>query len=79
VPAPAPAHRRRPERKEAAYFENDELPRLFAHLNDASANTLCLVALKTGMRQGELFALRWVMSISSRQSSGSDGATQEVY
>lgn len=54
-----PAHRPRPERKEAAYFENDELPRLFARLSDASANTLCLVALKTGMRQGELFALRW--------------------
>jgi integrase len=54
-----PAHRPRPERKEAAYFENDELPRLFAQLNDASAKTLCLVALKTGMRQGELFALRW--------------------
>ena len=54
-----PAHRPRPERKEAAYFENEELPRLFAQLNDASSNALCLVALKTGMRQGELFALRW--------------------
>src|SRR5436189_2251102 len=51
--------RPRPERKEAAYFENDELPRLFAQFNDASSKTLCLVALKTGMRQGELFALRW--------------------
>jgi hypothetical protein len=27
-----PAHRPRPERKEAAYFENEELPRLFAHM-----------------------------------------------
>jgi integrase len=54
-----PAHRPRPERKEAAYFENDELPRLFAELQDARARMLCLVALKTGMRQGELFALRW--------------------
>lgn len=54
-----PAHRPRPERKEAAYFENEELPRLFAQTNDASSKTLCLVALKTGMRQGELFALRW--------------------
>ena len=54
-----PAHRPRPERKEAAYFENEELPRLFAQFNDASSKTLCLVALKTGMRQGELFALRW--------------------
>jgi integrase len=54
-----PAHRPRPERKEAAYFENEELPRLFEQLNDASSKALCLVALKTGMRQGELFALRW--------------------
>jgi integrase len=54
-----PAHRPRPERKEAAYFENEELPRLFAQLNEASSKTLCFFALKTGMRQGELFALRW--------------------
>jgi integrase len=54
-----PAHRPRPERKEAAYFENEELPRLFAHLEDAPSRTLCLVALKTGMRQGELLGLRW--------------------
>ena len=54
-----PAHRPRPERKEAAYFENEELPRLFAHLDDVPSKTLCLVALKTGMRQGELLGLRW--------------------
>ena len=54
-----PAHRPRPERKEAAYFENEELPRLFAYLEDAPSRTLCLVALKTGMRQGELLGLRW--------------------
>ena len=54
-----PAHRPRPERKEAAYFENEELPRLFAQFNEANSKTLCFVALKTGMRQGELFALRW--------------------
>lgn len=54
-----PAQRPRPERKEAAYFENDELPRLFRHLRDEPYRSLCLVALKTGMRQGELFALRW--------------------
>jgi integrase len=54
-----PAHRPRPERKEAAYFENEELPRLFAHLEDVPSRTLCLTALKTGMRQGELLALRW--------------------
>ena len=54
-----PAQRPRPEQKEAAYFENDELPRLFAHLRSEPFRTLCLVALKTGMRQGELLALRW--------------------
>ena len=54
-----PAQKPRPERKEAAYFENDELPRLFRHLNDEPYRSLCLVALKTGMRQGELLALRW--------------------
>jgi integrase len=54
-----PAQRPRPERKEAAYFENDELPRLFRHLHDEPYRSLCLIALKTGMRQGELFALRW--------------------
>jgi integrase len=53
------AQRPRPERKEAAYFENDELPRLFAHLHSEPFRGLCLVALKTGMRQGELLALRW--------------------
>ena len=54
-----PAQRPRPERKEAAYFENDELPRLFRQLTQEPYRTLCLVALKTGMRQGELIALRW--------------------
>lgn len=54
-----PAQRPRPERKEAAYFENGELPLLFGHLRVEPYRTLCLVALKTGMRQGELVALRW--------------------
>jgi integrase len=54
-----PAQRPRPERKEAAYFENEELPRLFSHLRDEPYRTFSLVALKTGMRQGELLALRW--------------------
>jgi integrase len=54
-----PAQRPRPERKEAAYFENDELPPLFLHLHGEPYRSVCLVALKTGMRQGELFALRW--------------------
>jgi integrase len=54
-----PAQRPRPDRKEAAYFENDELPRLFEQLRNEPVRTLCLIALKTGMRQGELLALRW--------------------
>ena len=54
-----PAQRPRPERKEAAYFENDELPRLFARLTEEPYRSVCLIALKTGMRQGELLALRW--------------------
>ena len=54
-----PAQRPRPDRKEAAYFENEELPRLFAHLSEEPYRTLCFLALKTGMRQGELLALRW--------------------
>jgi integrase len=53
------AERPRPERKEAAYFENDEVPRLFAELPDGVVKTLFLLALKTGMRQGELIALQW--------------------
>jgi integrase len=53
------AQRPRPERKEAAYFENAELPRLFDALQAETYRSLCLVALKTGMRQGELIALRW--------------------
>lgn len=47
------------ERREAAYFETDELPRLFAELQDGLHRTICLAALKTGMRQGELVALLW--------------------
>lgn len=54
-----PAERPRPDRKEAAYFENAELPRLFAELPEGIVKTIFLLALKTGMRQGELVALRW--------------------
>jgi integrase len=54
-----PAEKPRPERKEAAYFENDELPRLFGELPEGIVKTLFLLGLKTGMRQGELLALRW--------------------
>jgi integrase len=49
----------RPERKEAAYFENAELRRLFTELQGGLYKTVCLVALTTGMRAGEIAALRW--------------------
>ncbi len=53
------AERPRPAKKEAAYFENDELPRLFEHVDEGVFRVLFLVALKTGMRLGELLALTW--------------------
>jgi integrase len=46
-------------RKEAAYFENDELPKLFEQVADGVYRVLFLVSLKTGMRLGELSALAW--------------------
>lgn len=49
----------RPEKKEAAYFENDELPKLFASIPGGVYRSLFLTALMTGMRQGELAALTW--------------------
>jgi integrase len=50
----------RAQKKESAYFENDELPLVFAALADAGVyRVLMLVALKTGMRLGELLALTW--------------------
>jgi integrase len=55
----SPGEKPRPERKESAYFENDELPPLFAELSAGLYKTIFLVALKTGMRQGEILALRW--------------------
>jgi len=51
-----PAHRKR---EESAYFTNEELPKLFAEISEGAYRTVLLVALKTGMRQGELLALRW--------------------
>jgi integrase len=54
-----PGQKPRSERKEAAYFENAELPDLFSELRTEPYRSVCLVALKTGMRMGEIFALRW--------------------
>jgi integrase len=56
----AKAERPRPQRKEAAYFESSELPRLFTALADRGVYRIVFeMALKTGMRQGELLALTW--------------------
>jgi integrase len=55
----APAQRPRPERKEAAYFENAELPKLFAELPGGAILVFSELALKTGMRQGEIVGLQW--------------------
>jgi integrase len=46
-------------RKESAFFENEELPRLFQEVPDGVYRVLFLTALKTGMRLGELLGLRW--------------------
>ena len=55
----SPGEKPRAGRKESAYFENDELPRLYAEITPGIYKTVFLVALKTGMRQGEILALRW--------------------
>jgi integrase len=54
-----PGQKPRKRKKEAAYFENEELPQLFAAVEEGVYRVLFLVALKTGMRLGELLALRW--------------------
>jgi integrase len=53
------AERPRPTKKEAAYFEDTELPRLIGAVDGEFFSVLFVVALKTGMRQGELAALTW--------------------
>ena len=49
----AAAEKPRPQRKESAYFTDEELPRLFARSRRACSAALP-AALKTGMREGEL-------------------------
>jgi integrase len=53
------AKKPRLQRKEAAYFTDDELPRLFATIAAGVYRVLCELALKTGMREGELLGLTW--------------------
>jgi integrase len=45
--------------REAAYFTNEELPRLFAAIPDGLYRVFFESALKTGMREGELVAMTW--------------------
>jgi integrase len=49
----------RKRHRESAYFTNAELPRLFEAVDHSVYRVLFLVALKTGMRLGELLALTW--------------------
>jgi integrase len=44
---------------EAAVLQMDEIPRMFAALRGRAFYPLAVVALGTGMRRGELCALRW--------------------
>jgi integrase len=59
VPKLPKGERPRPTKREAAYFTNDELPRLFEQAPGGVYRTLCLTALKTGCRLGELSAAVW--------------------
>jgi integrase len=53
------ADKPRAEHREAGYFTDDELPRLLAEIPKGLMRTLFTVAVKSGLRQGELLALRW--------------------
>jgi integrase len=53
------SERPRAERRESAYFTDDELPRLLAEIPEGLWATIVRVALATGMREGELGALTW--------------------
>lgn len=68
-------------KQEAAYFTNDEIPRLFAEFAERGRayRVLHELALKTGMRQGELLALTWgdvdlVHSVIHVRRTYTDGA-----
>jgi len=55
-----PGARPKAQRKRPSYFTNDELARLWPELADCpTISFLCRVAVATGMRLGELSALRW--------------------
>ncbi len=77
-----PAEKPRPQRKESAYFTDEELPRLFAEVTPGVFRTLFLAALKTGMREGELIALTWgdvdlTGAVARVRRTCTDGVVQE--
>jgi integrase len=53
------SHRPQVRKRESAYFEDAELPRLVAALDNELYRSALLLALKTGLRAGELAALVW--------------------
>ena len=54
-----PSQRPRPDRKEAAYFENDELPRLFATSRTSPTGRCASLRSRRACGKGSCFALRW--------------------
>jgi integrase len=55
-----PSARPKVKKKRPSYFTNDELPRLWPELVDRpTISHVCRLAVATGMRMGELTALRW--------------------
>jgi integrase len=56
----APSARPKGQKKRPSYFTNSELRRLWPQLDERpTISFLCRVAVATGMRLGELAALRW--------------------
>jgi Phage integrase SAM-like domain len=63
-----PAQRPRPERKEAAYFENDELPRLFRRLGQSPTGPCAWSRSRQECGRGSSSRFVGAMSISRRRS-----------
>jgi integrase len=59
VPHLNPSERPRPVRREEGYFTDDERALLLAALPEGLYRTLFRVAFLSGLRKGELIALRW--------------------
>jgi integrase len=56
----APSAKPRPQKKRPSYFTDDELAHLWRQLEESPLYShLCRIAVATGMRFGELAALRW--------------------